>query len=296
LWNINTHEWDAELLEIFGLNSSCLAQPVPNAHVYGLTQGLDFLPDGIVISGAAGDQQAALFGQRCWKPGDTKCTFGTGSFLLMNTGKQKVGSRHGLLSTLAWNIGDEVTYALEGSSFIAGAAVQWLRDGLGLIKHASDIESLALSVPDSGGIYFIPALSGLGCPYWQPEARGLFWGITRGTQKGHMARAVLEGIAFQQVDILHSMEADSGMHCMALRTDGGASKNNLLMQFQANVLAALGSKQHTFKSLAKITWPTTLFKPKLKESDRQIRLAEWRSVVDRSLPLSFDSKRKTFAA
>jgi glycerol kinase len=194
------------------------------------------LPDGIPICGIAGDQQAALFGQACFEKGEAKCTYGTGAFLLMNTGSVPVKSTHGLVTTVGWKIGGDVVYALEGSAFIAGAVVQWLRDGLKLVKTAPEIEALAASVPDSGGVTLVPALVGLGAPYWKADARGVICGITRGTTAAHFARAALDGIAMQNYDILKAMESDLGYPLSALKVDGGAAANNLLIQFQADVL------------------------------------------------------------
>jgi len=236
LMNLETLEWDAELLDILGVPASVLPSIQGSSEVYGVTCGFSGLPDGIPIAGIAGDQQSALFGQTCFSVGDAKCTYGTGCFVLMNTGSESVRSDNGLLTTVAWKIGDEVTYALEGSAFIAGAAVQWLRDGLGLIDKAADIEALARDVDDTGGVYFVPALTGLGAPHWRPDARGVICGITRGTRAAHLARATLEGIAFQNLDILDSMAADLGQPLNALKVDGGAAANNLLMQFQADLL------------------------------------------------------------
>ena len=196
-FNIHTLEWDAELLELFDVPAACLPRVCDNAEVLGTTEGLGFLPDGIAVAGMAGDQQSALFGQACFGTGDAKCTYGTGAFILMNTGEQAVASRSGLLTTIGWRLNGKVTYALEGSAFIAGAAVQWLRDGLGIISSAEEIEELARSVDDSGGVVFVPALAGLGAPHWRPDARGLFTGITGGTTAAHIARAVLEGMALQ---------------------------------------------------------------------------------------------------
>jgi glycerol kinase len=196
---------------------------------------MEVLPDGIPVAGMAGDQQAALFGQACFAPGEAKCTYGTGAFLLENTGTEIVASKSGLLTTVAWQIGDEVSYALEGSAFIAGAAVQWLRDGLGLFQNSMDIEALAASVPDSGGLAFVPALTGLGAPHWKSEARGAIFGITRGTTAAHLARATLEGIALQIGDLVAAMTADRGKPPALLKVDGGAARNNLLMQLQADL-------------------------------------------------------------
>lgn len=236
LFNLHTLDWDDELLDLVGVPRAPLPAVVDNAQVYGETRGVGFLPDGIPVSGMAGDQQSALFGQACFGRGTAKCTYGTGAFVLMNTGDQPIASRHRLLTTVGWRLDGEVTYALEGSAFIAGAAVQWLRDGLGIIKSAAEVEALAASVPDSGGVVFVPALAGLGAPHWRPEARGLFCGITGGTTAAHLARAVLEGIALQISDILKAMSADAGHPLTALKVDGGATRNNLLMQFQADIL------------------------------------------------------------
>ena len=236
LFNIHTMQWDKELLELFNIPEASLPRVADNAEVLGETRGLEFLPDGIPVAGMAGDQQAALFGQACFTPGTAKCTYGTGAFVLMNTGNQPVESHTGLLSTVGWRLNGKTTYALEGSAFIAGAAVQWLRDGLGLIQSASEIEALAESVSDSGGVVFVPALAGLGAPHWRPDARGLVSGLTGGTTKAHLARAVLEGVALQINDILGAMSQDSGTALSQLRVDGGAARNNLLMQFQADIL------------------------------------------------------------
>ena len=210
LMDLKAGEWDPALLELLRVPSSVLPEIRSNAEVYGTTKGLSFLPDGIPVAGMAGDQQAALFGQACFRPGEAKCTFGTGAFLLMNTGDQVVPSTNGLLTTAAWRLGDNVTYALEGSAFIAGAAVQWLRDGLEIIEAAPEVEALAASVPNSGGVVLIPAFAGLGAPHWNPDARGVIWGITRGTTRAHIARATLESIALQNVDILNAMSSDLG--------------------------------------------------------------------------------------
>lgn len=236
LMGLATCAWDDELCALFRVPRAVLPTIVASAGNYGTTRGVPGLPDGIPITGMAGDQQAALFGQACFAPGDAKCTYGTGSFLLMNTGVQPIASQSGLLTTVAWQIGDRVTYALEGASFIAGAAVQWLRDGLGVIAHAADIEALAASVPDSDGVMFVPALAGLGAPHWNPDARGVICGLTRGTTRAHLARATLDGIALQQCDLLRAMEAESGIRLRSLKVDGGAASNNLLMQIQADAL------------------------------------------------------------
>ena len=236
LMNLDTGAWDEELLALFDVPRAVLPRICGNAEVVGHTRGLSFLPDGLPISGMAGDQQSALFGQACFAPGEAKCTYGTGAFVLLNTGHARVPSHNGLLTTVAWRLGGQTTFALEGSAFIAGAAVQWLRDGLGVITSAAEIEALAESVPDSGGVIFVPALAGLGAPHWRPEARGLVTGITGGTTKAHLARAVLEGVALQIGDILTAMSADAGQPLRSLRVDGGAARNDLLMQAQADIL------------------------------------------------------------
>ncbi len=235
LMNIHSGDWDSELLKIFQVPRQMLPEICEsNAH-FGVTKGLNFLPDGVPIHGIAGDQQAALFGQACFQVGEAKCTFGTGSFLLLNTGKKAVRSKAKILTTIAWKLkGQETVYALEGGAFVCGAAVQWLRDGLGLIEKSSDIEKLAMTVPDTGGVEFVPALTGLGAPHWRPEARGLMIGMTRGTTKAHIARATLEAMALQNVDILQAMQKDLGKKLKAVKVDGGASANNLLMQLQAD--------------------------------------------------------------
>jgi glycerol kinase len=236
LMDLKTLAWSDEQLELLGVPREVLPQIVASSGVVGTTRGVPGLPDGIPIAGIAGDQQSALFGQACFDPGEAKCTYGTGAFILMNTGDTPVPSRSGLLTTVAWKLADELRYALEGSAFIAGAAVQWLRDGLGFFASASEVEALAASVPDSGGVIVVPAFAGLGAPHWRPEARAAITGLTRGTTRAHIARATLEGIALQNVDILRAMERDSGRRLTALKVDGGAAANDLLMQFQSDVL------------------------------------------------------------
>lgn len=236
LFNLHTMDWDAELLELLTIPAACLPRIGNSSEIYGHTKGLGFLPDGIPVAGVIGDQQGALFGQACFAQGMAKCTYGTGAFILLNTGTTPKPSEHGMLTTVAWQLDGEATYALEGSAFIAGAAVQWIRDGLGLIDAAEEIEALAASVPDSGGVTFVPALAGLGAPHWRPHARGSITGITGGTTKAHLARATLDGIAFQLVDILEAMSADLGAPLRELRVDGGAARNDLLMQRQADLL------------------------------------------------------------
>ena len=235
LFNINTLQWDTELLDLFGIPASMLPEVRSSSEVYGHTA---LLGGEVPISGMAGDQQAALFGQMCTEPGSVKNTYGTGCFLLMNSGSKPILSANNLLTTVAWKIGDRTDYALEGSIFVGGSVVQWLRDGLGIIGSSSEVEALAASVPDNGGVYFVPALTGMGAPYWDPYAKGGIHGITRGTTAAHIARAALEGIAFQTMDIVRAMERDAGVHLSELKVDGGASRNNLMMQFQADILGA----------------------------------------------------------
>jgi glycerol kinase len=240
LFDLHTLDFSDELCALFGVPRSALPRVVPSQGICAETRGVPGLRDGIPIAGIAGDQQAALFGQLCHKPGEAKCTYGTGAFMLLNVGTRPVPSQSGLVTTVAWlrpgQSGLVAHYALEGSAFVAGAMVQWLRDGLGIIKSASEIEALARSVPDSGGVIAVPGLAGLGAPHWRPEARGLLCGLTRGTGRGHIARAVLEGIALQNCDLLGAMEADSGLRLSSLRVDGGAAQNDLLMQLQADLL------------------------------------------------------------
>ncbi len=236
LMNLKTLEWDPELQKILNVPAEILPKIASSSEIYGNTKGVPGLPNGIPIAGIAGDQQAALFGQACFDPGSAKCTFGTGSFILMNTGNKIVPSKNKMLTTVAWKIGNKTNYALEGSAFIAGAAVQWLRDGLHLLNGSGEVEELAAKVPDSGGVTFVPALVGLGAPHWRQEARGLISGITRATTKEHLARATLEGIAFLQYDILQAMAKDLGKKLKELKVDGGASVNNLLMQFLTDLL------------------------------------------------------------
>jgi glycerol kinase len=235
LFNIETMSWDAELLELLNVPASVLPEVRGSSEVYGETTE-DCFGTGIPIAGIAGDQHAALFGQACHKSGMAKNTYGTGCFMLMNTGTEMVRSTNDLLTTVAWKVDGQVEYALEGSVFIAGAVVQWLRDQLGIIESAPDVEALAASEEDNGGVYFVPAFAGLGSPHWDPYARGTIAGLTRGSSKGHIARAALEGIAYQSMDVLKAMEADSGISLRELRVDGGASMNALLMQFQSDIL------------------------------------------------------------
>jgi glycerol kinase len=236
LFNIHTMEWDIDLLKLFSIPVSLLPEVKSSSEIYGMTSGL-FSTD-IPVSGIAGDQQAALFGQMCIEPGMVKNTYGTGCFMMMNIGSKPIESKSNLLTTIAWKIGHETRYALEGSIFIAGAVVQWLRDGIGIIARSGEVEELASRVKDSDGVYFVPAFAGLGAPYWNQHARGTIVGITRGSTSSHIARAALDSIAFQTLDVLHAMEKDSGIEIKELRVDGGATVNNNLMQFQSDLLRA----------------------------------------------------------
>ena len=236
LFNINTLDWDEEILAELNIPRSMLPKPLPSSGLFGTTAP-SLLGGEIPITGAAGDQQAALFGQTCFQPGEAKNTYGTGCFLLMNSGEKPIASKNNLLTTIAWKIGDKVNYALEGSIFVGGSVVQWLRDGLGIIRSSSEVEALAASVPDTGGVYFVPALTGLAAPHWDQYARGAISGISRGTTAAHIARAALEGIAYQTLDIVGAMQRDAGVSLVELKVDGGAARNDLLMQFQADLLA-----------------------------------------------------------
>jgi glycerol kinase len=235
LFNLHTLQWDDELLRALDIPRAMLPEVCSSSELIGPTSD-EWFGGPITIGGCAGDQQAATFGQACFTPGAAKNTYGTGCFLLWNTGSKPVVSRHGLLTTVGWRVGDQVTYCLEGSVFVAGAAVQWLRDGLGLIRTSSDVEALAASVPDAGGVVFVPALTGLGAPYWDPYARGTILGLTRGTTAAHLARATLESMAFQTRDLLEAMQQDAGTTLAELKADGGASLNDALLQFQADLL------------------------------------------------------------
>ncbi|MAT93610.1 MAG: glycerol kinase [Halioglobus sp.] len=305
LMNLKSGQWDNALLELFEVPRDILPRIVPSSGVVGHTRGVRGLPDGIPIAGIAGDQQAATFGQTCFSVGDTKCTFGTGSFIVMNTGNTPLRSRSGLLSTVAWQLGDaKPVYALEGGAFICGAAVQWLRDGLQLIKRAPDIERLAATVEDHGGVEFVPALTGLGAPHWAPDARGVLCGLTRGTQRGHIARATLDAIALQNADILRAMQNDLGRKMKPLRVDGGAAANDLLMQIQADVLGQrlirpvvtettvagacylAGLAVGVWNSQAEIrkTWRSEKeFRVQMKAPRRRNRLLSWEAALQRAL-------------
>ena len=302
-FDINKIQFSDELCEMLGVPREIWPEVRPSAGVFGRTRGVAGLPDGIPISGIVGDQQAALLGQACIREGMAKCTYGTGAFILMNTGKTLARSRHRLLTTIAWSLREgDITYALEGSAFIAGAAVQWARDGMKLIRSADEIEALAASVPDSDGVTFVPALTGLGAPWWNPEATGMFTGLTRGTTQAHMARAILEGIAFQNADILSAMQKDLGSPIESLNVDGGAAANNLLMQFQSDILGvrlrrprylettslgavfAAGLGVGIWSDLAAIekTWKEDrTFAPDFGAERRASELGRWSSAVGR---------------
>lgn len=249
LYNIHTHDWDDELLALFDVPRSMLPEVCASSEVYDRTAG-DLLAAPIPVAGIAGDQQAALFGQLCTQPGMVKNTYGTGCFLLLHTGTEAVPSKNNLVTTVAWQRDGRVEYALEGSIFIAGAVVQWLRDGLGLIRTSADVEALARSVDDAGGVYFVPAFAGLGAPHWDPYARGTVVGLTRGTTAGHLARAALEGIAYQVADVLDAMRDDTGLSIPELRVDGGAAANDLLLQFQADLLGVPVVRPQVFETTA----------------------------------------------
>jgi glycerol kinase len=236
MYNIHELKWDEELLDILTVPKSMLPEVRPSSEVYGYTADYHFFGQNIPIAGAAGDQQAALFGQACFGKGMAKNTYGTGCFMLMNTGEQAVKSNHGLLTTIAWGLGGKIEYALEGSIFVAGSAIQWLRDGLRMLKDAAESEGYAASVESTDGVYVVPAFVGLGTPYWDSDVRGAVFGLTRGTSKEHFVRATLESLAYQTKDVLTAMEADSGISLKTLRVDGGAVKNNFLMQFQSDIL------------------------------------------------------------
>jgi glycerol kinase len=304
LLDLATLAWSAEMAGLLGVPRALLPEVRSSSEVYAETRGVPGLPDGVPIAGMAGDQQAALFGQVCYAPGEAKCTYGTGAFLLMHTGERPTPSRHGLLTTVAWRLGSApASYALEGSAFIAGALVQWLRDGLGIITRAADIEPLARQVPDSGGVVVVPALAGLGAPHWRPEARGLITGITRGTTAAHLCRAALEGIALQNHDLLRAMEADSDRALARLKVDGGAAVNDLLMQFQADVLGVEISRPAMVETtalgaaflagLAVGVWKTPVeiarawreerrFTPAMPRPQVEEHLARWRTAIARA--------------
>ncbi len=303
LMGLRSLAWEDELLDLLGVPRNILPEIRGCAEVYGHTRGVPGLPDGIPIAGMAGDQQAALFGQACFAPGEAKITYGTGAFLLVNTGSEPTPSRNRLVTTVAWKLGGDVTYALEGSAFIAGAAVQWLRDGLGIIRSAPEVEPLARQVPDSGGVVFVPAFVGLGAPHWRPQARGALLGLTRGTTRAHIARACLDGIALQNVDILRAMDADRGEPVRVIKVDGGACRNDLLMQIQADVagvevirpahvettslgavfLAGLGAGiWHGLDEVRRVWREERRFVPAIDEATRRAMLDRWAEAVQRA--------------
>jgi len=303
MFNIHTLEWDSELLDVLGIPQAMLPTVLPSSHVYGETDP-DLFGRAIPVSGIAGDQQAATFGQACFEIGSAKNTFGTGAFMLMNTGSSPVESKNNLLTTIGWSIGDQTTYCLEGSVFVSGAVVQWLRDGLGVIAESAEVEKLAAEVDDSGGVYVVPAFVGMGAPYWDPYARGVILGLTRGTTAAHIARASIEAMAFQTRDLIEAMEADCGARLAELKVDGGASANDSLLQFQSDLLdvavrrpevvetTALGAAY--LAGLAVGVWSglddvrnnwrlDCEFQPSLDDAIRQRRYSRWKKAVERSL-------------
>ncbi|MBO5354458.1 MAG: glycerol kinase GlpK [Clostridia bacterium] len=302
LFNIHTMQWDAELLQLFHIPAAMLPKVLPSCGIFGETD-TSLLGAPIPVAGVAGDQQAALFGQCCFERGMVKNTYGTGGFLLMNTGDTAVSSESGLLTTVGWQIGDQVTYVLEGSVFVCGAAIQWLRDGLGILGSAAESEALAASVPDTGNVCFVPALTGLGTPYWDPYARGTIVGISRGTTRAHIVRATLEAMALQTVDLLDAMQKDAGADIPALRVDGGACANNLLLQMQSDFsnlpivrpacieTTALGAANlaglavGVFGSLTEIAENIAVertFTPEMDEAAREKKLLDWHRAVQRA--------------
>jgi glycerol kinase len=303
LLNIHTAEWDDELLKIFTVPRSMLPEVKPSSKIYGVTGNI--IPDSrLPIAGIAGDQQAALFGQMCTQPGMVKNTYGTGCFMLMNTGTKAIASKNNLLTTIAWKIENEIEYALEGSVFIAGAVVQWLRDGLKIIRTSKEVEELSADVPDAGGVYLVPAFAGLGAPHWNQHARGTIFGLTRGSSNAHVAKAALDSIAYQTYDVLKAMEADAGINIAELRVDGGATVNNALMQFQSDILnckvvrpkitetTALGAAYLAglavgyWKNIGEIQqqWQVDQnFSPSLNEEKRDELLKGWQRAVKASI-------------
>jgi glycerol kinase len=300
---VESGDWDPEMLRLLDVPREILPRVVASSGVCGHTSALGWLPAGVPIAGIAGDQQAALFGQACHAAGAAKNTYGTGCFVLLNTGARPVTSSHNLLTTIAWRLGDQLTYALEGSVFVAGAAVQWLRDGLGIIREAAETQALAESVADTGGVYFVPAFVGLGAPYWDQHARGTIVGLTRGTTRAHLARAALEAIAFQSRDVLDAMQADAKVTLPALKVDGGAVANDFLCQFQADVLDTSVIRPRTIETtalgaaflagLGAGVWRSTeeiagryavdrTFTPAVDPATRAARYEGWRHAVERA--------------
>ncbi|MED0679170.1 glycerol kinase GlpK [Aneurinibacillus thermoaerophilus] len=308
MYNIYEQKWDEELLEMLNIPKSMLPEVRPSSEIYAHTAEQHFFGENVPLAGAAGDQQAALFGQACYEMGMAKNTYGTGCFMLMNTGEKAVKSKHGLLTTLAWGIDGKVEYALEGSIFVAGSAIQWLRDGLRMLKTAADSEQYAARVESTNGVYMVPAFVGLGTPYWDSEVRGAIFGLTRGTEKEHFVRATLESLAYQTKDVLSAMEADSGIRLKTLRVDGGAVKNNFLMQFQSDILGveverptinettALGAAY--LAGLAVGFWESReeiaakwqmekCFKPKMLEEERMHLYTGWKKAVEAAMGFKF---------
>ena len=315
LMNIQTGEWDPELLRLFDIPVSILPEISASSGVFGVTKGVPGLPDGIPVAGMAGDQQAALFGQTCFEPGSAKCTFGTGSFLLMNTGEKRVASKSGLLTTVAWRLKDDrkMTYALEGGAFVCGAAVQWLRDQVQFFNSSAEVEALARQVPSTEGVYLVPAFVGLGAPYWDPDARAAVLGMTRGTTRAHLARATLEAMALQNVDILQAMEKDLGRRLASVRVDGGAVENDLLMQMQADFIGGPVERPRQIEStvlgaaflaglgvgywgnlseIRKVWGVERSFKPELSPAGRRRKLEEWHAAVERVLTQPKKSQKR----
>ncbi len=303
LFNIHSLEWDPQLLEILKVPEEILPRVMPSSAIFGVTAPDIFFGAGVPVGGIAGDQQAALFGQACFEPGMVKNTYGTGSFLLMNTGSRAIRSDSGLLTTIAWGIDGAVDYALEGSIFITGAAIQWLRDGLQIINHASETGPLAAQVEDNGGVYLVPAFVGLGAPYWDPYARGLLIGITRGTTRAHLARAVVEAMAYQTRDVLEIMRCEAGIPLGELRVDGGAAVMNLLLQFQADIAGTTVRRSATLDTtalgaaylagLAVGVWPhraalaeqwrdDASFRPQMAERQREALYRHWLRAVEKA--------------
>ncbi|KYC65783.1 glycerol kinase GlpK [Heyndrickxia coagulans] len=300
LYNIYDLKWDPELLEMLDVPAAMLPEVKPSSHVYAQTAPYHFFGEEIPIAGVAGDQQAALFGQACYDEGMAKNTYGTGCFMLMNTGEKAVSSKHGLLTTLAWGIDGKVEYALEGSIFVAGSAIQWLRDGMRMIKDSAQSESYAERVDSTDGVYVVPAFVGLGTPYWESDVRGAVFGLTRGTTKEHFIRATLESLAYQTKDVLAAMEADSGLPLKTLRADGGAVKNNFLMQFQSDMLGvpverpvvsettALGAAYlaglavgywESREEIARQWKVERKFEPSLAEKEREALYGGWKKAI-----------------
>lgn len=303
MFNIHTLSWDDEILDILGIPKSMLPKAVQSSEIYGYTEASLFGGE-IPISGAAGDQQCALFGQVCFTEGSAKNTYGTGGFLLMNTGEKPVISKNGLVTTIAWGIDGKVNYALEGSIFVAGAAIQWLRDEVGLLNHSKDSEELALKVDDTDGVYLVPAFVGLGAPYWDPYARGILCGLTRGTNRYHIIRATLESIAYQTADVLNAMEQDSGIKLKSLKVDGGACANNFLMQFQSDIIGTEVKRPECIETTAlgaaylaglatgfwsgiddiQNNWKVSgEFVPKNSDEYRKAKLSGWHKAVERAM-------------